>query len=98
MVEHFVFFKLQEDTKEEDKKKIVETLYGLKEIPGIVEFSAGLNHSQEGKSRGFEVGMRIGFQNQAALDAYLPHPIHKSVIGQVRGHFADSSFVFDYTW
>lgn len=98
MVEHLVFFKLQEGTKEEDKVEILETLHELKEIPGIIEFSVGLNHSQEGKSAGFEIGMRIGFENQAMLDAYLPHPLHKSTIDKVRAHFDGGAFVFDYTW
>ncbi|PZE20156.1 Dabb family protein [Paenibacillus xerothermodurans] len=97
MVEHLVFFKLHESTSEQDKQHIISTLHKLKEIPGITEFSAGLNHSAEGKSKGFEVGMRIGFQDRAALDSYLPHLLHTSTIDGIRHHFADV-FVFDYTW
>ncbi|MCR8634734.1 MULTISPECIES: Dabb family protein [Paenibacillus] len=97
MVEHLVLFKLHEDTTEADKQKVVETLQGLKDIPGIAEFSVGLNHSQEGKSKGFEVGMRIGFEDQASLDAYLPSERHQSTVGLVREHFADV-IVLDYTW
>ncbi|TDF94488.1 Dabb family protein [Paenibacillus piri] len=97
MVEHLVLFKLHEGTSEADKQKVVDTLQGLKEIPGIAEFSVGLNHSREGKSKGFEVGMRIGFKDQASLDAYLPSERHKSLIGQVNKHFADV-IVLDYTW
>jgi quinol monooxygenase YgiN len=97
MVEHLVFFKLHEGTGETVKQHIVETLHELKAIPGIIEFSAGVNHSEEGKSKGFDVGMRIGFKDQAALDTYLPHELHKSTVDKVRSHFADA-FVFDYTW
>jgi len=97
MVEHLVLFKLREGTSEADKIKVVSVLERLKDIPGIAEFSVGLNHSQEGKSKGFEVGMRIGFVDQAALDAYLPSDSHQSIVGQVREHFADV-IVLDYTW
>ncbi|MFE5324252.1 Dabb family protein [Paenibacillus sp. NPDC056579] len=97
MVEHLVLFKLHEGTSEADKHKVVDTLQKLKDIEGIAEFSVGLNHSQEGKSQGFEVGMRIGFVDQASLDAYLPSERHRSIVGQVREHFADV-IVLDYTW
>jgi hypothetical protein len=97
MVEHLVLFKLHGGTSELDKQKVVDTLQSLKDIPGIVEFSVGLNHSQEGKSQGFEVGMRIGFADQASLDAYLPSESHQTIVGRVREHFADV-IVLDYTW
>ncbi|TBL71034.1 Dabb family protein [Paenibacillus thalictri] len=97
MVEHLVLFKLKEETTEEEKLHIVETLKQLSGMDGIAAFSAGLNHSQEGKSQGFEVGMRIGFHTREALDAYLPHPMHTSTVDKIRRHFADV-IVLDYTW
>jgi len=96
MVEHLVLFKLKETTTSEERAEIVETLYTLASIEGIVEFSAGVNHSEEGKSNGFEVGMRIAFRNREALDAYLPSEPHQTTIGKIREHFADV-IVLDYT-
>jgi hypothetical protein len=96
MVEHLVLFKLKETTSEAQKREIVTTLQELAGIDGVLEFSAGLNHSQEGKSKGFEVGMRIAFRDQAGLDAYLPSERHQTVIGRIREHFADV-MVLDYT-
>jgi hypothetical protein len=96
MVEHLVLFKLKDDTTALQKNNIVETLRGLAVIAGVAEISVGLNHSQEGKSKGFEVGMRICFPDQEALDAYLPSDLHKSIVGKVNHHFADV-IVLDYT-
>ncbi|MCZ8511033.1 Dabb family protein [Paenibacillus filicis] len=97
MVEHLVLFKLKESTTDVQKREIAETLKELAEIDGVVEFSSGINHSSEGKSKGFEVGMRIGFRDQESLDAYLPSERHRAVIGKVKQHF-DDVIVFDYTW
>ncbi|CAG7624415.1 Dabb family protein [Paenibacillus allorhizosphaerae] len=96
MVEHLVLFKLKETTTTEQKAEIVATLQELASINGVIEFSAGLNHSEEGKSKGFEVGMRIAFRDTAALDAYLPSESHQTTIGKIREHFADV-IVLDYT-
>jgi hypothetical protein len=97
VVEHLVLFKLKEETTEVQKQAVVDKLKELADMEGISEFSVGLNHSYEGKSKGFEVGMRIGFESQEALDRYLPSEKHQSVVGQIRQHFADV-IVLDYTW
>jgi hypothetical protein len=97
MVEHLVLFKLKETTTDPQKEQIVRTLQELASMEGIVEMSVGLNHSREGKSKGFEVGMRIAFENLEALNAYLPHEKHRSTVDKVREHFADV-MVLDYTW
>lgn len=97
MVEHFVLFKLKEGTSEGQKQAVIDGLKGLSSIDGVIEMSVGINHSEEGKSKGFEVGMRIGFRDQAALNAYLPSEQHQSTVNRIKEHFADV-IVFDYTW
>jgi hypothetical protein len=97
MVEHIVLFKLHEGTSEVQIQAVIDALKGLSSIDGIVEMSVGKNHSQEGKDKGFQVGMRIGFKDQAALDAYLPSDQHQSTVNGIKEHFADV-IVFDYTW
>lgn len=96
MVEHIVLFKLKDGTTDSEKSLVVETLKTLASIEGIKELSVGLNHSQEGKSKGFEVCMRVCFENQAALDAYIPSPAHVSTVDKVRQYFEDV-IVVDYT-
>lgn len=96
MVEHLVLFKLKEDTTEEDRQLMVVTLKRLQSMfDGIVEMSVGINNSNEGKSKGFEVGMRILFRDQVALDAYVPDPQHIGLVDEIRPFFEDV-IVFDY--
>jgi len=95
MVEHLVLFKLKPGTTEEQRKTVVDTLKRLSSIDGIVDMSVGVNHSKEGKSQGFEVGMRVRFRDQAALESYLPHPQHVGVVDEVREYFEDV-IVVDY--
>jgi len=95
MVEHLVLFKLKPGTTEEQRRTVVDTLKRLKSIDGIVDMSVGINHSKEGKSQGFEVGMRVRFRDQAALEGYLPHPQHVGVVDEVREYF-DDVIVVDY--
>ena len=48
-------------------------------IPGIVDYRFGTNVSPEGLSRGFSYGFVMTFADEAARDAYLPHPDHLKV-------------------
>jgi hypothetical protein len=96
MVEHLVLFKLKQDTTEDQKGQMIDTLARLKTIEGIEDFSVGLNHSNEGKDQGFEVGMRVFFKNQEALDAYVPSEAHVSIVNEIR-YLIDEVIVVDYT-
>jgi hypothetical protein len=97
MIDHLVLFKLKDTATAEQKDLMVQTMQELASIDGVVQLASGLNHSQEGKSKGFELGLRITFRDQAALDAYLPSEQHRTTIGKIRQHFADV-IVLDFTW
>jgi len=96
MMEHLVLFKLKANVTEEQRQTFVATLKRLSSIDGIVDMSVGINHSKEGKSQGFEIGMRVLFRDHAALDAYLPHPQHVGLVNEIRQLFEDV-IVVDYT-
>lgn len=95
LVEHLVLFKPIAGITEEQKTEFVTALRELQSIDGIVELSAGWNHSQEGKSQGFEIGLRITFRDQAALDAYIPCEAHRNAVARIRPLFEDV-IVVDY--
>jgi hypothetical protein len=95
VVEHLVLFKMKSDTTEEQRQLIVVTLKRLQSIDGIVDMSVGINNSKEGKSKGFEVGMRILFRDQTALDAYVPSTQHVGLVNEIRQFFEDV-IVVDY--
>lgn len=88
-VEHLVLFKPVAGITEAQVKFFLDKLNELRAIDGIVDFSAGLNHSKEGLSKGFEIGMKITFRDQAALDAYLPSEKHQAVVSEIKPLFED---------
>lgn len=96
MVEHIVLFKVKLDTTDEERQLMVTSLNRLQNLfDGIEEMSVGINNSKEGKSKGFEVGMRILFRDQETLDAYLPSPQHIKLVNEIRPFFEDV-MVVDY--
>lgn len=96
MVEHVVLFKVIEGISAEQKQFMVDALKRLRTIAGIVDMSVGINHSKEGLSKGFEVGMCVRFENEAALDAYGPSEVHQGIVAEIRPYFTDVTVV-DYT-
>lgn len=77
MIEHLVLFKLKPGTTEAQIKTLTDALLSMKsQIPGILEISAGVNNSPEGKDQGFNFGLLVRFEDAAARDGYLPHPVH----------------------
>lgn len=96
VVEHLVLFKVKSDTTEEERELMVTTLKRLQSMfDGIVEMSVGINNSKEGKSKGFELGLRMLFRDQAALNTYVPSPQHIALVNEIRTFFEDV-IVVDY--
>ena len=97
MIEHIVLLKLKSDTTEPQIQRLNDALLKMgKEIPGIVEISAGINNSPEGKNHSFAYGFIVRFLDAAARDAYLPHPVHRQVAGEYLRPIVDDVLVFDY--
>jgi len=77
MVEHLVWFKLKEDTSDEDKRAMMDALRQLKnQIPDIEHLACGEDFT--GRSRGFQIGLIVRFTSREALEIYGPHPAHKA--------------------
>ena len=97
-VRHVVVFKYKKGASEDQIRTVTEAFRALQDkIPGIVAFEHGVNNSPEGKNQGFTHVYLLTFENEAARDAYLPHPEHEK-FGQVlraTGIFEDA-FVVDY--
>lgn len=83
MIEHIVFFKFNELTTREQMDEAIRLLRGLRvKVPGIVDLQC--NHNVSDKSQGVQVGLTVRFENQAALEAYIPHPDHQSVVSFIK--------------
>ena len=89
LVRHVVVFKYTEDASD------AEILQD--KIPGIVSFEHGVNNSPEDLNQGFTHVYVITFEDEAARDAYLPHPEHQQFVDMLMGSgIFDEAFVVDY--
>lgn len=95
-VKHIALIKFKSGTTAERIKAIFAEIKGLtKSIAGITDYAQGVNSSTEGFSQGLTHGFIMTFRNQAALDAYLPHPEHERVKAFVLP-FVESVVIFDF--
>jgi len=98
LVRHVVVFKYTEDASDAEIREITEAFRALQDkIPGIVSFEHGVNNSPEDLNQGFTHVYVITFEDEAARDAYLPHPEHQQFVDMLMGSgIFDEAFVVDY--
>ena len=100
MIRHVVLLRIRPDATAEQIKSMFAALAGLKgKIGGVKSFSWGPYSSHEGLNQGFTHGFVMDFVDAAARDAYLPHPAHEAVKGQVVALLdggLDDVVAFDY--
>ena len=95
-VQHIALFRFKDGTSEGVISRTIDDLRRLaRVIPGIRDFSIGLNSSPEGLEDGLTHGFVMTFRDAAARDAYLPHPEHEKFKAAVLPHIA-KVVVFDY--
>lgn len=98
-VRHMVVFKYKPDVSAEQIMATTDAFHALKDkIPGIISFEHGNNISPEQKDMGFNHVYMITFENEAARDAYLPHPEHQK-FGKLLEQLAvvEDVFVVDFS-
>ena len=97
-VRHIVIFKYTSDASEEQIQKVTDEFLSLrKKIPGITGFETGVNNSSLGKNYGFTHVYLMTFRDEAARDAYLPHPEHEKFREFLRNSpIFEESFVVDW--
>ena len=83
-VKHLAFFKFKPTCTAEDIAEVWRLIEDLpRHIPGILNLTCGPNTSTEGLSQGFTHSFVMTFENAAARDAYLPHPVHAAAAEKV---------------
>ena len=86
-IKHIVLFKFKEGTGEEVIQQLFEELLDLSEsVPGIEDYVAGPNNSGEGLNQGYTHGFVMTFSDSITRDAYLAHPEHERVKGNLLPH------------
>lgn len=87
MVRHIVFWKLKEENKVANSKKIKTDLEALQDkIPGLLSVQVGIN-LPEAPQDNWDVVLTCDLESMDALNAYQIHPLHQQAgkfIGQVR--------------
>ena len=84
MVDHVVLFRFRPDLTADDLQSLFAELRGLANaVEGIVGFRGGAYRSPEGLGQGFTHGFVMAFADEAARDAYLPHPAHQRVVARL---------------
>jgi hypothetical protein len=100
MVHHLVLFRFRADLPADAVAAMFTQLRSLQErIDGITGFSGGADASREGLTKGFTHGFCMTFRDEAARDAYLPHPEHQRVVAQLLPMLEggiDGVLTFDY--
>lgn len=64
-------------------------------IPGVVGVAEGPSVSTEGLEGAYDYGLVVTFVDEAARDAYLPHPVHQRFVALVAGDATTQITVFD---
>lgn len=96
-VRHVLLMRFHEGTSAAEITTLVDEFRELAaNIPGITGFEHGPNNSPEGLNRGFTYVFILTFENAAARDAYLPHPLHRAFAEQQLGIMSDI-VVVDYS-
>ena len=96
LLRHAVFFSFKESATPEQITEVQQAFSALPDqIDGIVDYEWGTNISPEGLNQGFTQAFFVTFEDEAARDAYLPHPAHKA-FGEKLGPIKGDVFVVDY--
>lgn len=83
-VKHIALFKFKAECTADEIALVWRTIEDFpRQIPGIVSLSWGPDLSTEGLSDGFTHSFILTFENLAARDAYLPHPVHQAAVALV---------------
>lgn len=95
VVEHLVLFHFKPEATPEAIEAAMTALRGLKtEIPGIVDLTCGANFTD--RAPGYTHGLVVRFADQAALEAYGPHPTHQHVVVNYIKPIMESVLALDY--
>ena len=83
-VVHTVFLWLQQPSDAQHRQRLVSASDRLRSIPGVVDIRFGevIESERDIVDDSFDVGIYFYFDDVAAMNAYLVHPLHKAVVEQ----------------
>lgn len=97
-VQHIVICWLKEPGNEMARAQLIGTSLGFKDLPGVVDVSAGtpLPSDRKEVDGSFDVALTMTFRDEAALRAYEKHPAHKKAVEDVLKPLVARFVVYDF--
>lgn len=83
MLVHIVLFQFKEENKAENLARVKAMLEALpSQIDTLKSMEVGIDISRS--ERSFDLSLLSIFDDQAGLDAYVPHPAHQEVVSLIK--------------
>jgi hypothetical protein len=97
-VTHIVVFWLKDPGSAEQRRDLIAACHTLKDIPGVTDLRVGqpLPSTRPVVDSTYDVALVITFENERAMEAYNPHPIHEKLAREFVPSFA-RWLVYDFT-
>lgn len=81
VLRHVVAFTFKDSVTAERQQQAIADFMALEhQIPGILSFEGGEDVSVEGFTKNLTHCFIVTFEDQAARDAYIPHPAHLELV------------------
>ena len=96
-IEHIVIIWLKQPGNTDAQNTIIKASQALKTIPGVMALKSGkaVPSQRTIVDSSFDVALIISFADQAALDAYLTHPLHLQLLEETIKPLVDRFRVYD---
>ena len=97
-VEHVVVVWLKSPGNAEHRRQIIDESAILRGIPGVIGLRIGEMIPSERSivDSTFDVALIVSFADQAALDAYLTHPVHVELVENTLKPLVERVRVYDF--
>lgn len=92
MIEHLVLLKVKDESTCDAIIKALNEL--VSKIDSIKSLSVGKNFCD--RNKGYQIGLRVTFENKKGLDDYQVHPAHQEVLNTLIKPSLDDVIALDY--
>ena len=97
-VEHVVVVWLKSPGNTEHRRRIITGSEVLRDIPGVTGLRTGevIQSDRNIVDSSFDVALIVSFTDQAAMQAYLTHPVHVELVEQTLKPLVEKIRVYDF--
>ena len=98
-VVHVVMVWLKQPGNEAHRQQLIDGSKRLQQIPGVIDLQVGsvIHSDREVVEDSFDVALSVRFEDHAALQNYLQHPLHLGTVKSVFVPIMDHYRVLDFT-